>query len=49
MLSKRYGILPSEFSKQSIEDYQFNLFVAIEGTNEEVRRQKEAQQKARRR
>jgi hypothetical protein len=36
-LAKRYGILPSEILKISIDDYQFNILAASTGVLDESR------------
>jgi len=46
-MSKRYGVLPSEFLKLKPDDFQFNLFVASTGVTEENKQALAAQKKAR--
>jgi hypothetical protein len=42
-LAKRYGVLPSTILHGDIVDLQFNLLVAMVGTEEEVKAAQKAQ------
>jgi len=46
-MSKRYGVLPSEFLKNSADEFQFNLFVASCGSDEEMKQAQKAQKRSR--
>lgn len=42
VISKRYGKLPSELLKSSLEDYQFDLLIAQIAIDEEVKEMKKS-------
>jgi hypothetical protein len=46
-MSKRYGVLPSEFLKLSVQDLQFNILSASLGTQEETKQMEKSQRKQR--
>jgi hypothetical protein len=45
IIAKRYGKLPSEIKNLDIKDFEFNLFVASQGLQEEAKQSKEAQRR----
>jgi hypothetical protein len=45
VLSQRYGCLPSELTKLSLDDYQFTLLVAEKALDEESKQAKKAASK----